>query len=54
MQSEDMDTRIYIASNGIAFEKVDKDMFVARFWTHGWTTPFRACHRAHVRAAGKD
>ena len=31
MQSEDMDIQIYIASNGMAFEKVDKDMVVALF-----------------------
>lgn len=50
MQSEDMDTQIYIASNGIAFEKVDKDMVASRFWMYGWATSFRVCRRVHERA----
>jgi hypothetical protein len=54
MQSEDMDIQIYIASNGMAFEKVDKDMIVARFLMCWRTTPFRVLRRVHGRAAGRE
>jgi RNase adaptor protein for sRNA GlmZ degradation len=56
MQSEDMDTQIYIVSNGIAFEKVDKDMVVARFFgcTGGQRRSVRVVERMAERLSRID